>query len=288
MSVALTLNYRRPELTVRCVRSLLDDGWQRVLVWDNSDDEGTSASRLREVFRDEMRVDVVDSNGNLGFAAGVNRGLAWLDERAIAGPVLVINNDAFTPPGTRDALVGRLAHDPSAALLAPRIEQHGALDGWMYYVPWLGLVLHRPMPGAMGYLSGCCLLINREALPGAVFDERFFMYGEDVELSLRCRRASLGLVLVEDASIHHQGSAGSGLGSRLYEELTIRSRLLLVDAWWRGSFMRGLAFLSVVAAIAARALVRSLRFRSLVPLSCVLAVARNRRRTGGGFNPGNA
>lgn len=286
MNAALTLNYRRPELTIQCVHGLLADGWPCVLVWDNSADGGVAVAEVRKAFQGESRVHVVASEFNLGFAAGVNRGLEWLDRRLAADTVLVVNNDALTPPGTRDILLDRMARDESAALLAPHIEQNGVRDGWMYYLPWLGLVLRRPVPGAMPYLSGCCLLINRSALPGAVFDERFFMYGEDVELSMRCHRAGRTLVLVDDAWIQHKGSAGSGMGSAFYEELTVRSRLLLVDAWaWRVPGVRWLALATVTAAVVGRALVRSLRFRNLIPLRCAWNAVRKPFQPQG-LNPG--
>lgn len=62
--------------------------------------------------------------------------------------------------------------------------QDGEEQGWLYYQPWLALVTKRPVWGSFAYLSGCCLLVQRPDNTQPLFDETFFMYGEDVELSV--------------------------------------------------------------------------------------------------------
>ena len=76
--VGLLLNYRDAPRSLRCIRSLLDDGVRPVLVWDNSEDAGVSARSLRQETADAP-VTVVESGVNLGFAIGVNRALERID-----------------------------------------------------------------------------------------------------------------------------------------------------------------------------------------------------------------
>jgi GT2 family glycosyltransferase len=60
--------------------------------------------------------------------------------------------------------------------------------------------------GSPSFLSGCCLAVRRTAFEQAGgFDERFFMYGEDVDLSWKLRRLGR-LVRVEDAHFAHDWS----------------------------------------------------------------------------------
>ncbi|HEX5130726.1 MAG TPA: hypothetical protein VFV90_13310, partial [Usitatibacter sp.] len=60
----------------------------------------------------------------------------------------------------------------------------------------------------VGWVSGACMLLRRAAILTTIFDERFFLYGEDVEL---CERLSLGewkVVYTPAATIvHHQGKS---------------------------------------------------------------------------------
>src|SRR5690606_5305939 len=95
-------------------------------------------------------------------------------------------------------------------IIAPRVRQDGLEQGWLYYHPWLALVTRRPLPGSFPYLSGCCMLVHRPDNAMPLFDEDFFMYGEDVELSWRMRRSGARLVLVDGDYVRHEGSASTG------------------------------------------------------------------------------
>ena len=132
MTAAITIHFRKPELTARCIDSLLADGWAPVLVWDNSADEGRSLQILAARYAGEPRVQLVGNPVNLGFGKGMNAALAELSRRGYAGPVLLVNNDAEVLPGMREAMLAALPRDEAVpALVAPRILQDGraqALD----------------------------------------------------------------------------------------------------------------------------------------------------------------
>ena len=285
MTAAITIHFRKPELTARCVDSLLADGWNPILVWDNSDDAGASLQALQARYAADPRVVLVGSPSNLGFGKGMNAALAALGQRGYAGPVLLVNNDAEVEPGMRVALEAQLQGGGETALVAPRLLQDGQEQGWLYYQPWLALVTKRPLPGSFAYLSGCCLLVARPDNAQPLFDEDFFMYGEDVELSWRMRRAGGRLVLLDRSYLRHEGSASSGMASLFYESHVSTGHFLLASKLARGT---GEAFAFVSARLpimAARALVRSLRYRAMTPwrglaigLRIALRVARSKRR----------
>lgn len=56
MTAAITIHFRKPELTAGCIDTLLADGWAPVLVWDNSADEGRSLQALVARYAGEPRV----------------------------------------------------------------------------------------------------------------------------------------------------------------------------------------------------------------------------------------
>lgn len=266
MTAVITIHFRKPALTAKCIDSLLADGWGPVLVWDNSGDGGCSLQELAARYVGERRVQLVENAANLGFGKGMNAALAELGRSGHEGPVLLVNNDATVIPGLRLAMLAQAAQFDSPALLAPRIVQDGREHGWRYYQPWFALVTDRPVPGSFAFLSGCALLVIRADNAQPLFDEDFFMYGEDVELSWRMRRQGGRLVLLDRAWLVHEGSASSGQASETYERMLVRAHCLLARKLaadgWRTFAMRA----SQLPSLLARASLRALRYRSLVPL----------------------
>ena len=276
MTAAVTIHFRKPELTARCIDSLLADGWSPVLVWDNSADGGASLQGLQARHAGDTRVLFSGTGQNLGFGRGMNAALAMLGEHGRHAEVLLVNNDAQVLPGMHAALLHEAAAvDDESALIAPHIHQDGQDHGWLYYQPWLALVTRSPLPGSFAYLSGCCLLVVRPDNAKPLFDENFFMYGEDVELSWRFERQGGRLVLLKQAWIEHEGSGSSGQASEAYERFLVRSHWLLVlklsaNPWARMG-MRTLR----VCTLSARAGLRAVRFRSWIPLRALAEIFRS-------------
>lgn len=274
MTAAITIHFRKPDLTIACVDSLLADGWSPVLVWDNSADGGVSARKLEMRYAGESRLWLVHNNVNLGFGRGMNHALAKLGQRGYAGPVLLVNNDARVRLGLRTAMDEAIVHLNPPTLVSPRVEQDGVEQGWLYYQPWLGLVTKRPLWRSFRYLSGCCLLVNRVDNSAPLFDDDFFMYGEDVELSWRTRRQGGELMLLDDTWVDHVGSASSGQASASYECNMVRSHWMLAQKTSTTMASRIAMYVLRVPLLAARAGVRALRFRSMSPIRALRSIAR--------------
>lgn len=271
MSAAITIHFRKPELTAKCIDSLLVDGWAPILVWDNSEDGGRSLQTLTDHYAENPRVLLIANLVNLGFGQGMNAALVELGRRGYTGPVLLINNDARVIPGMYDTLHAPLRNIHSEALVAPRLQQDGRKLGWLYYQPWLALVTRRKLPGSFSYLSGCCLLVSREDNAQPLFDEDFFMYGEDVELSWRTRRKGGALVLLDQVWVEHEGSASSGQASAAYERFLVHSHLLLARKLAGNAWVAGLQFVLRWPSLTARACLRAVRYRSWVPLRALFS-----------------
>lgn len=274
MSAAITINFRKPKLTVECVESLLVDGWFPVLVWDNSDDGGESMRSMEVGLDGRSGVHLVSSPTNLGFAAGMNHALAHLGRLGDSGPVLLVNNDARVKVGLRMAMEARLGVSPSPVLIAPRIDQSGREQGWIHYQPWLGLVSSHPIWGGVRYLSGCCLLVNRVHNGLPLFDEAFFMYGEDVELSRRIDVQGGELAILDDVYVFHLGSVSSGYATSFYERQIVRAHWLLAGKLGSNPASRAVMRALRLPVLFLRAGVRSLRFRSWEPLKALAELFR--------------
>jgi GT2 family glycosyltransferase len=185
----------------------------RVSFIDNSPDE---ALRARLEGRDYRKAEA-----NLGFGAAHNR----LLREAFADPstagYLCVNPDAVLHPGCLAELWAEAQARPRWGLIEARQfpDEHAKVyDPGTHETPWC---------------SGCCLLISRalyERIGG--FDEQFFLYAEDVDLSWRARAAGFHIGIAPRALVHHYvGDRPAGHASRKRID---ESRALL-EAKVRGS-----------------------------------------------------
>lgn len=263
--VGLLLNYRDAPRSVACIRSLLDEGIEHVVVWDNSADEGLSAQAVRASYGGDHRILIHVSDKNLGFAAGVNGGLKLCAAQLNATNVLLINNDAMLLAGGVQACMDAVRDHPEAVLISMDVEHAGQRQGPMYYQRWCGLQFKRPGWGAFAYASGSCLWIALGNAPSPLFDEDFFMYGEDCELGWRLRHRSHAWVHLPRCLVTHEGSATSGLGSPFYESRMVAAHILLARKLATNPWQRVLFYMLRIPILLARASLRSLRYRSLEP-----------------------
>jgi N-acetylglucosaminyl-diphospho-decaprenol L-rhamnosyltransferase len=278
--VAIVLNFRDPGRTQLCIASVLREGALGVVVWDNSEDGGTSAAMLRHDL--DSRVELVVSQRNLGFGAGVNAALSHMQARWPGAAALLINNDAELRPGALRHMRACMDED---TVVVPGIDHAGQVVHMRYMHRWFGAQLDRPAPGAFEFPSGACLLLPPGLSKGPLFDDAFFMYGEDVELGWRLLQSprwharSTGSVLVD-----HEVAASSGPRTLFYETHVAASHWLLANRLARGRVDRVLLKVCRCAYLLSRATVRSMRLQSMLPwrgLWSGLRLARVQERAAG-------
>ncbi|MBM4117690.1 glycosyltransferase family 2 protein [bacterium] len=161
---------------------------------------------------------------NRGFAAGMNAGLALLLARDL-DCLCALNNDIEADPGLLDPLVADLEAEARRGAVCPRIHYADRRERIWYAggrVSRLSTVsrhlgLRQPAagrwlePADTDYLTGCCLLGRAEFWRSTGgFDERFGLYGEDVDLSLRARALGWRLRYQPAALLYHRVGFASG------------------------------------------------------------------------------
>lgn len=272
---AITLNYRRGDLTVKCVDSLIE---QVAHIWivDNSEHPEENKDLLEKIAglsekSSSAKIEVVSSDRNLGFAKGIQLGI----EKALGSGnpelLLIINNDAVAGKKMVDHMYRQLRTCLGAAIVTPKGISNST-PSMLWYHRIFALVLTRFSPGAFPYLSGACLLVPTSLVKPFLFDPDFFMYGEDVELSWRMAQAGVTL-LTTDAYFEHGGSESSRLGSPFYEYQVIRGHILLSKKLAKGQADRILLWIGRLISLPLRASLRSIRYRSLTPwIALVCAV----------------
>lgn len=267
-AVGLVLNYRDARRTLRCLRSLWEEGINHVLVWDNSADTGASTAELIRLTGRDTKLEIITSPENLGFARAVNRGIERLIQSHPGKHVLLINNDAVLTKGSLSQMTDKLRNAHQAWLVYPNVNHGGRVIGTVHYHRLTGILqLHGPaLPGSFAYASGCCMLIN-PAKPGThLFDEAFFMYGEDIELGYRLQHIPNAMLHVPQALVIHEGSASSGMASEFYENRIVAGHFLLAKIMSQNSFDLILMLTMHWAALIVRAAIRAIRYRSFSPL----------------------
>ena len=227
-----------------CLASLLDVGAHEVIVVDNASSDDTVA-RVRARF---PWVRLAPQARNLGFAAGVNVGVAM----SSADSVLMLNCDTVVHPGAIDRLQRALAGSPDAGavggcLVSPDgFPQHGfhvrrfptlatfAVDLWLIDKVWPGNPVTRryraedqtrgaTAPVEVDQPAAACLMVRRLVLEhvgglDAGFRPAWF---EDVDLCRRICQAGRKILFVPDARFTHEGGLamrhlGPGLFARAW------------------------------------------------------------------------
>lgn len=208
-----------------------------VICADNGSVDGAPAQAAAA----NPHVKVLDTGGNLGYGTAVNVAAAYLAPLRESGKIdrdffLVVNPDACCQPGSIDTLLATAQANPQAGSVGPRItEPDGTLYPSARTVPNLknGIghaLLGRIWPGnpfsaayrdaaqldqrrPAGWLSGSFLLLRWDAfLAIGGFDERYFMYMEDVDLGDRLGRAGYQNIYEPEAVVvHAKGHAADKL-----------------------------------------------------------------------------
>jgi N-acetylglucosaminyl-diphospho-decaprenol L-rhamnosyltransferase len=224
----IIVNYNtRPEL-LDCLASIDRyplHGDHEVIVVDNASTDGSVAA-IHERF---PAVTVIEAGRNLGFGGANNVGI-----RAATGEMcLLLNSDTRVKPDALDRLTSALRHDAGLVAVGPRIvDGDGRPElsfgrmispwteftrklslrlyerGWGPAVRWADRLTRRPCEP--DWVTGACLLAWRhDLLAVGMFDERYFLYTEDVDLCAALRGLGRRIGFRPEAEIVHlRGRSG--------------------------------------------------------------------------------
>ena len=204
--------------TRECLQSILNQqqiGTEIFLV-----DNGSKTEPLDNLSLLFPEINYIYSEKNLGFAAGTNLGL----QKALSAGYkyfLIINNDTRADLLMLSELVKPLK-DENVGLVAPFIYYYDTPDKIWSCGGFINNVLLMPLdshnvkkavfnPTERTFLSGCCYLMRRELLERVgLFDERFFLYFEDLDYCLRVNETKWKMMVIPTAKLYHKVSQSSG------------------------------------------------------------------------------
>ena len=207
-------NWNGIDLIRECLTSLRHQTHEHtVLVVDNGSADGSD-----QVIRDEFpEVQLHAFKDNAGFAGGVNRGIRPAMQQG-AEYIVLFNNDAVADPGWLKALVEAADSNPKAGMVAAKIvTQDGTrIDSTGdFYSTW-GFAFPRgrgeqdtgqydgpDMREIFSASGGASLYRSKMLKEVGLFDERFFAYFEDVDISFRARLAGWSVIYEPSARVRH-------------------------------------------------------------------------------------
>lgn len=263
------LNYFGHEDTIKCVRTLeAQKQLDKIIIVENSSN-GNELRALMGTFKDDKQVEILSPSQNLGFSVGVSLAVESVIESDFDA-FLIVNNDILVPPNLIEILIKGIqaaSFDIAAPLIYHYPEKHLLWSQGNFYNTFFGLVRNRPipyLPRDVFYLTGCCLFVRKEVFDSiGLFDDSFFMYGEDVEFCHRARKSGFRLGVVKDAEIYHRANASSQHNSLFYEYHINRGHFLLSKKLTESRIEYFLSYLIKLSTLAVRAFVRIIRYRNL-------------------------
>jgi GT2 family glycosyltransferase len=229
-------NWSRRDLLQPCLTALRCQSCpssEIILVDNGSTDD--SVAHVREHFPE---VTVIALPENRGFAAGNN-----LAMQASSGEyVALLNNDAQPEPNWLEALTHSLATRPEVGFCASKmlyLDAPGIIDtaGDVFYDYGVGGKRGADQPDGDGfsrteYVFGACAgaaIYRRIMLEDiGLFDEDFYMYMEDIDLSFRAQLRGYRCLFVPAARVYHQVAATAGRGSHLSIYHSLRNMLYVL------------------------------------------------------------
>ena len=230
----IIVSYRCGALLDECLTSL--DANRSTVDMEVEVVDNASGDDTVEMSRRHTWVTTTALDENLGFARANNLAM----DRARGRAVLVLNPDTIVPPGALRACLDELWRDPSVGLLTPRlVDVEGRLDRRCHrgfptlwssfcYFTTLDRVFTGPRSQryTMGHLpeteaadveavSGAFMLMPADVMRRAGgFDEQFFMYAEDIDLSLRFVEGGYRVRYWPEVDVVHVGAGSNVAGQR--------------------------------------------------------------------------
>lgn len=249
------LNFNGKKNTLECIESLrkisISNFELTVLIIDNG---STEELVLGDIPSENMDLKLIREEKNLGFSGGHNVGIKYAITRN-ADYLLILNNDTYVDKDFLAELLKAAEKDNSIGILVPKIyfapgfefhkDRYSQKErGKVFWygggkMDWANVIGHHRGVDEVDkgqydkaeeteIATGCCMLIKKEVFEKVgLFDDKYFLYYEDGDLSIRAKSKGFKIMYVPNSIIWHKnaGSAG-GSGSALQDYYITRNRLL--------------------------------------------------------------
>ena len=221
----IIVTYNAEDYIDSCVISLLMQEYTNfnILIIDNNSTDKTK-DFIREYIRVRENIVLIENQGNFGFSKACNIGIKYALGNLASDFVLLLNQDTIVQKNLlKDLLVWHERKGTGA--YCPKILMRKSSKIWWIGTKFfsIGDLLKNPKlsvsyhidkeqednfffeePLEREAITGCALFLPRKLIEDVgLFDERFFMYGEDLDYSLRTKAKGYKLFIIPGAVVYH-------------------------------------------------------------------------------------
>ena len=240
---AIIINWNGKELIENCVDSLLAQTYPNleIVIVDNGSDDGS----LEFIKQTYPQVKLIEYQSNKGFCHAINHGI-----RESSGTyILSLNNDVILQPSFLNELVGVISVDDTTGSATGKLLKAAPKNGEVEIDSVGHVIFNNRLAfdlgdgeidngehNTAGYVFGACAaagLYRRDMLEdveinGEYFDEAFFAFLDDVDLSWRAQLRGWKCMFTPKATAHHYRGKTAGRGSKLVELNNYKNRYLMI------------------------------------------------------------
>lgn len=244
------INWNGEEDTLECLESLVHyEPTIAITVIDNSDNHSPCLALAGHF----PTVCFVYNNANVGFASACNQGF-HLKNCAEVRYTLFLNNDTVITKSFIGEITTWMDANQKVAAVSPVINYYFDPDQ-----PWFsGSVIDEKnmdiahcnltyplVPTVVPWLTGCALIVRNEHFRHVGgFDESFFLYSEDVDLSLKLVNSGFKLVIYPVMSVLHKVAQSSNKVSPVSTYYALRNKILILRRYFPSELTLGLAYIA--------------------------------------------
>lgn len=207
----IILHFGRLETTKDCLRELSKKiGDNKVILINNTAQDISSLAKIIP------GTQIIDNGKNLGFSAGVNQGIKEASGDSSITHFFLMNNDLSFTSGSFNQLLLTFNKFPRCGIVSPILHHSLGYDWGGKYNKWTGMVKHKnwinkpKTTQTVEHVAGAAMLISKEVIDKVgYFDERFFLYFEDLDFCLRTKSAGFTIHINPEVVAEHAVSSGS-------------------------------------------------------------------------------
>lgn len=232
----ILVNYNGKKYLKNCIESIKEQSYENlsILIVDNaSRDE--SVQYLQSSYPE---IEVIACEENYGFAKGNNIGIEYAIEQG-ADYVLLLNVDTVIQPDLVEKLVAKA---DASTITVPKIYMDKRLmkvwyaGGEIDYVQGRSYHCNRAADTEIkniDFACGCCVLIHRDIIKKVgLFDENYYLYFEDTDISMRWIQNKITIKYIPDAKMWHKiGGSGGNDGNLIKTYYMIRNQLYFMKKY---------------------------------------------------------
>lgn len=257
-SVAIVLvNWNQKDDLIECLTSIskLDYPNHSLIIVDNNSKDG-SIKEAKKVYK--QRLKIIKNKTNVGFAAANNIGIREALKENF-DYIMLLNTDTIIEKDALKNIINFMEEKKQIAALSPLILFYQKKDTIWYaggiINPNRRQFYHRgafqvnkgqfDKATEVDFLTGCCLVIKSNIIEQiGMFDERFFMYFEDTDLSFRLRNSGYKIYFYPNAKIWHKAADKKTHDRKVYYHYYMtRNKLYLLKRYLPGILIQEIFYM---------------------------------------------